>query len=328
MTHLIAVDGGNSKTDILILAPTGQILEELHTEELTPHLRTAPASVAILRRAVQQAQIKAHTTGPAALAVIHLAGIDLPVEADEYQAALAHTGIAERYLVENDINAVLRAGSATGWGIALVCGAGVNCAAIAQDGRRWQYLALGEMTGDFGGGAAIGTQALHHAVRDQDGRGPATQLTRAVPEHYHLNDPLTVAAQFHRGTIPLVSINELAPLVFTTADAGDQIAASIIERLAHELALMVIAASRNANLPTHSPVELVLGGGVLQARHPKLIEPLLAEIATALPSVHPVILQVRPVLGTGLTALTDVHAEPSACDWLRDQIAGTASLSP
>lgn len=321
MSHLIAVDGGNSKTDILLIHPSGRVLADVRTEELTPHLRGARASVARLHAAVRQAQATSNVNSPAALAVIHLAGIDLPIEADEYLAALAPTGIATRYIVDNDINAILRAGSVTGWGIAMVCGAGTNCTAIHPDGHRWQYLALGEITGDYGGGATIGMQALHHAVRAQDHRGPATLLYQLVCDHFHVDDPLTVAAHIHRGIIPPVRINELSPLVFTAAATGDQVAASIVQRLAHELALMVTAAALNAGLPTTSPVELVLGGSVLRARHPQLLEPMLAEISNALPHIHPIVLNDRPVLGTALTALDETHAHPEAASRLRDTLA-------
>ena len=55
-------------------------------------------------------------------------------------------------MVDNDTFAVLRAGTERGWGVAVVCGAGINCVGVSPDGRHARFPALGTITGDWGGG--------------------------------------------------------------------------------------------------------------------------------------------------------------------------------
>ena len=91
------------------------------------------------------------------------------------------TGWAARTIVGNDTFAVLRAGTERGWGVAVVCGAGINCVGVAPDGRQARFPALGSITGDWGGGYDVGLAAVSAAARSEDGRGPRTSLEQAVP---------------------------------------------------------------------------------------------------------------------------------------------------
>src|SRR3954469_16684892 len=85
-----------------------------------------------------------------------LAGLDLPVEERRLHEAVAGLGWAERLTVGNDTFAVLRAGTERGWGVAGVCGAGINCVGVGPDGRHVRYPALGAISGDWGGGYDVG----------------------------------------------------------------------------------------------------------------------------------------------------------------------------
>src|SRR5690606_10407701 len=107
----------------------------------------------------------------------YLANADLPEEEDAIAEAIASYGWAERVEVHNDTFAMLRTGTDAAAGVAVVCGGGINAVGIARDGRHVRYPALGRITGDWGGGFAIGKEVLWYASRDEDGRGPATLLT-------------------------------------------------------------------------------------------------------------------------------------------------------
>ena len=91
--------------------------------------------------------------------------------------------------------AVLRAGTERGWGVALTCGAGMNCVGVSPDGRHVHFPALGETTGDWGGGYDLGKEALWFAARSEDGRGAKTVLEYLVPGHFGLSTPLELATK-------------------------------------------------------------------------------------------------------------------------------------
>ena len=115
----------------------------------------------------------------------YVAGADLPVEEEALAAAFAADAAGPSTVeVGNDTFALLRAGASRPWGVAVVCGAGINCAGIGPDGTPRRFPALGRLTGDWGGGHHLGEEALWHAVRAEDGRGPQTALATAVPAYF------------------------------------------------------------------------------------------------------------------------------------------------
>src|ERR1700758_4891160 len=89
-----------------------------------------------------------------------LAGADLPEQEAALTAALLPGGWAERAGAMNDPSATLRGGVDEPWGVAVVCGAGINCVAVAPDGATARYLAHGTMSGDWGGRWGLGQAGM------------------------------------------------------------------------------------------------------------------------------------------------------------------------
>src|SRR5205823_4780183 len=197
------------------------------------------------------------------IAHVHLAGADLPAEELELERAVASRGWAARAVVANDTFAVLRAGTDAGWGVAVVCGAGINCVGVAPDGRHARFPALGAITGDWGGGYDVGIAAGSAAARSEDGRGPKTSLERAVPADLGLETPTDLAEAVHRRRISLRRVAELPPVVFAEA-AQDAVAAGIVNRLAGEVAALARVALERLGLE-QEPTEVLLGGGLLRS---------------------------------------------------------------
>ena len=83
-----------------------------------------------------------------------MANADLPEEEERLAGMITAAGWSTTTEVANDTFAVLRAGldSPQGrpWGVAVTCGAGINCVGV-PDGRTTGFLALGGITGDWGG---------------------------------------------------------------------------------------------------------------------------------------------------------------------------------
>ena len=117
-----------------------------------------------------------------------MAGADLPSEEVALADAVTAQGWAEQNHVANDVFAVLWAATGTGHGVAVTVGAGVNCVGASPSGRRAWFPALGEITGDWGGGPDIGMAALGAGVRSEDGRGAPTVLARAVACVFRVRD--------------------------------------------------------------------------------------------------------------------------------------------
>ena len=322
---VLAVDGGNSKTDLALVGLDGHVLSVVRGPLSSPHHLGLAGCLDVLQRlfseAVERARLDRNYGPVAAVAVLRMAGVDFPAEEDALHAVVSERGWAHRVSVGNDTFAVLRAGSERGWGVAVVCGAGINCVGVAPDGRQVRFPALGEITGDWGGGYDVGMAAVSAAARSEDGRGPRTSLERSVPAHFGLSTPLELAEAIHNQKIVRRRVIELPRLVFAEA-AEDAVAAAIVSRLADEVVALARAALVRLDL-TEEPVEVVLGGGLLQAAD----GPLSGRIAAGLAEVGPRI-TVRPaasspVVGVALLGLDELDATPEAQQRLRRELAGT-----
>ena len=217
-----------------------------------------------------------------------LAGVDFPADDQALSPAIADRGWAREVLLHNDVFAVRRAGSGRTWGIGVVVGAGMNCVGVAPDGREVRFPAIGELSGDWGGGRDIGMAAVGAALRGEDRRGPPTTLTRLVPGWFGLPTALALVEGLFLGRIDQRRVLELVPLVFAEAEAGDELAAQLVARQVDEIVAMAGAAIGRLGL-TGRDVEVVLGGGLFHREAPAFLERIRSGILSDRPGgpAHP-----------------------------------------
>ncbi|HEX4253723.1 MAG TPA: BadF/BadG/BcrA/BcrD ATPase family protein, partial [Streptosporangiaceae bacterium] len=195
--------------------------------------------------------------------------------------------------------------------VAVTCGAGINCVGVAEDGRITRYLALGSISGDFGGGYGLGRAALWWAIRAEDGRGPGTALREAVAAHFGVREVAEVAIAIHQGKITEQDTRGLAPVLLAVAASGDQVARDLVQRQATEICTMALVAMRRLGL-TGLAAPVVLGGGMLTARDPLLTAAVVDGIGAAAPRAEVTIVDVPPVAGAILLGLDEIGTAPAA----------------
>src|SRR4051794_23876903 len=319
---LLAVDGGNWKTHLALARADGEVLALARGGESSPHLLGEDGALQAIEALLSEARAAAGLRdgdGPVAdVARVMLAGADLPAEERRLQDAVAGRGWARRTHVANDTFAVLRAGTDRGWGVAVVCGAGINCVGVAPDGRTARWPALGAITGDWGGGYDVGVAALSAAARGADGRGPRTALEAAVAEHFGLSGPVAVGEAIHERRLAARRLVELAPLVLRLA-ADDAVAAGIAARLAEEVAVFARAAIARLGL-AEEEVDVVLGGGLLRAEHEGLGGGVRGALGAGAPRAAVLVAAAPPIVGAALLAMDDVGAPAEARARLRAEL--------
>ena len=307
---VLAVDGGNSKTDLALVSADGEVLALVRGPLSSPHHLGLEGSLEVVRDLLAQAAADAEIDtfdGPVfELAQLQMAGVDFPSEEVELREAVESRRWAKRANVGNDTFAVLRAGTERGWGVAVVCGSGINCVGVAPDGRQTRFSALGAITGDWGGGYDVGLEALSAAARSEDGRGPTTSLEQAVPAYFGLERPSELAEAIHRRRIAQRRVTELAPTVFAEA-AHDQVAARILDRLGEEIVALARVALERLDL-TREPVDVLLGGGVLQAADGRLIGAIETSLREVAPAITVRQTTAPPIVGAALLGLDELGA--------------------
>ncbi|OKI37295.1 ATPase [Saccharothrix sp. CB00851] len=314
---MLAIDGGNSKTAVALVDVEGRVLARVLGPGASPQNVGLERSLEVFDGLVREAArlaglgaglIAAHTAA-------YLAGADLPREEDELRAAVEARGWSATSVVGNDTFALLRAGTADGIGVAVVCGAGINCVAVAPDGRTHRFPALGRISGDWGGGGHIGSEALWLAARAEDGRGEATALLDAVTAHY---GTATVAEAVQRLHFEEVEFDPhaLCPLLFEVAAGGDAVARSVVDRLVEEVVLLAHVSLSRLEL-LGEPVDVVLGGGVLTGTGEVVVDAVAARLGAVAPAARVRVVDVPPVVGAALLGLDAVGARPGAESKLR-----------
>lgn len=341
----LAIDGGNSKTDVALIARDGSLLALVRGPGMPVRLGDETVRVIdeLIRSAVKlagqepdqadaDADARTASTSRTGLVASHLVGcianVDLPAEERKLEQMLSDQGWTTTTVVANDTFAVLRAGlddvPAAGarrhWGVGITCGTGINCIGVAPDGRTAGFLALGMSTGDWGGGGGLGLEAQWYAVRATDGRGPQTALREAVPAFFGLKEPLDVAVALHLGEISWDRLASLVPVIMQVADAGDEVARGIVLRLATEIFLLARSAINRLDLEAE-PVPVVLGGGILASGNGLLIEHASSLITAEFPSANVRVLRQVPVVGAALMGLDLAAASLDAMQRVRDAFA-------
>jgi N-acetylglucosamine kinase-like BadF-type ATPase len=317
---ILAVDGGGSKIDAALVGRDGSVLGAARLTS-SEHDGTGGFShLGLVGEAIAAARADAGldaASGPAAgLGVYCLAGADLPADDRRIAQWLSRQHFTTDDLVRNDTFAVMRAGTHRPWGVAVVCGYGTNCSGVAPDGRIMRFPAVGPISGDWGGGHDIGTEALWFAIRSEDGRGRKTALQRAVPGSFGFTRPRQVLEAIYFGRLDQDRLVELPPMVFRLAAEGDAVAQSIVDRQADEIVAMATAAIRRLRM-TKLDVEVVLGGGIFRADDDRFFGRIEQGIRTTAPAAKILVLTAPPVIGAALIGLDQLEAPPAASRRLR-----------
>ncbi|MER6100006.1 BadF/BadG/BcrA/BcrD ATPase family protein [Streptomyces sp. NPDC001728] len=314
---LLAIDAGNSKTDVAVVGRDGTVLGAARGGGFQPPVVGVGTAVDSLAEIVGRACEAAGVPARFAHVTACLANADLPVEETALQAEVLGRGWSGSVRVHNDTFAILRAGIDEPRGVAVVCGAGINCVGMTPDGRTARFPAIGKISGDWGGGSGMAEEALWFAARAEDGRGEPSELARALPAHFGLESMYALIEALHLGLVPFGRRHELTPVLFRVSAAGDPVALSLVHRLAEEVvALSSVALGRLGLLDEEAPV--MLGGSVLAARHPQLEERIRELLAERAPKAVIGFVTAPPVLGAGLLALDEVAAGPEAAARLRE----------
>jgi N-acetylglucosamine kinase-like BadF-type ATPase len=276
MSLLLAIDGGNSKTDALLFTADGDIAGELHG----PGSGGGPAHFASVVREMCATQAASIDAGEIAFCAAAAAGVDFPDDERAFARSLQQVLPAARIEVTNDALALLNEFEAHDPAVVLVCGAGMNAVARGPAGVV-TVPALDWISGDWGGGDAIGREAVRVAYRAADGRGVPTALERDVLRATGRADFPDLAMAIRDGLVGSAEISQLARVVGAAAEQGDAVSTRILARAADEaVALVRTVVGRAWNGAAHPRIPALLAGGLFRDRaFSALVERALCDAA-------------------------------------------------
>jgi N-acetylglucosamine kinase-like BadF-type ATPase len=229
--------------------------------------------------------------GRIAAACFGLAGVDTPQDEAEVARWVKQRAIAPRFVVVNDAELILAAGTPDGWGVALISGTGSICLGRSADGRAARVGGWGPLIGDEGSGFQMALRALHLATQTADGRADAPALLRAALHHWSLPDAEALMRRVHAPETTPADVAGLAAAVVDLSARGDAAARRVVEEAVADLVLQVKMVVRKLKL-VRPP--LAVAGGLLRAHLRSLLLGALAgEVASMTHVAEPVLGAVK-----------------------------------
>ena len=300
MPHYLGVDIGATKSHAMIADESGCVVgfgeAGPGNHEVVGYDGLRAALQAITGQALASAGIEAARIAGAGFGV---AGYDWPSELPPTLEAIATLGLAAPLEVVNDTIIGLVAGAEAGWGVAVVAGTSNNCWGWNAQHQIGRVTGNGDLFGEYGGSGELVQRAVIAVASAWTLRGPATALSDAFVQYCGARSHANLLEGLSQGWYDIGP--DAAPLVFTTAEAGDEVAIGVIRWAAGELASLATGVIRQIGLERQQ-FDVVLVGSMYNGG-PLLLEPLAEAIYAVAPRARFVRLQAPPVVGAVLLGM-------------------------
>jgi glucosamine kinase len=259
---VVGVDGGGSKTDVIVADERGKELATLTGDASAVRPGEALSSADVISQLVRDALTMAEITDRSRVLVAGIAGVGREKERKALLRALKGEGIAEEVQVVADAEIALVDAFPEGPGILLVSGTGSVAFGRSPAGAFRRCGGWGPVCGDEGSGAWIGRRALSIVTSSHDEREPETRLVGAVLTALELEDVDGLVGWAAAATPK--DLAALATHVVTLAADRDLRANSICTLAAEELVIHVRTLARQLFTDERADIPVALAGGMLQ----------------------------------------------------------------
>ncbi|MFZ5376631.1 MAG: BadF/BadG/BcrA/BcrD ATPase family protein [Patescibacteria group bacterium] len=263
MKFFIGIDGGASKTELLVLDENRQPVLQ----------RVFGSSNMLLAEAVQTRQelyqaidtLQGLYPDGEFMSCFGLSGLDTEADAirarEFYQAGLTKV-CGNHCQIVNDGWIAMRAGTKSANALVLISGTGSNCLGKNDRGQTAKAGGMDYLLSDEGSGYEIGLMTLRAALRSYDGRDEKSKLEEKVRVAFKVNSIGNLKNLIYEPLISKKDIAGLAKICFEAESEGDVKARQIINQAVEELFLMVKAVADRLELQQRQ-ADLVMVGGVL-----------------------------------------------------------------
>ena len=303
MGYVLGIDGGATKTGVVIMDDSGAIVGQgiggvgNYTVVGVEGVKTSVSEAVSQARQVAGLEDTpfdgvffgmASVVSPADRALIRGIGEALQLASSD------HIG------VDHDCRIALAGGLSGRPGIVQICGTGSSTYGVNAAGEGWRTGGWGRTISDEGSSYWMAVQAMKAAVRAYDGRDGETALLTMVLDFWRIGDVNDIYRPLYVDEVSKTEVAQMAPLVIEVASAGDDTALAIIERGAELTAECVEAAARVLGM-WGRPVEVALVGGIFSAGEITL-EPFRQAVYRRVPDSSLVHAEQSPVVGAAILA--------------------------
>ena len=289
---LIAVDGGGTKTEAVLIDNHGTVCARQLGGASNPHSMAMDQINQTLQDLIMPLLAKAaESEEPLCAVFAGLAGAGRETARAPFVALFkSMLGSQVSLRIDSDALNCLSSGIGTGNGIVLIAGTG-SSAFARQNGKMYQVGGWGHLLGDEGSGYAMGRQALNAVLRAYDGRGQKTELTSLIHDALHANVYDVLPLLYQEGKQLIAS---MAPIVLS---CYDDTACHIIAEAAKALNAHIEAAALHLS---DDNIPVVLTGGLFKSK--RFTDSLLSLLAHRFTPILPTL---PPLYGAAIEAAAD-----------------------
>jgi len=264
---LLGIDGGGTSTVASLADASGQVLGRGSSGPSNPKAIGYLAALEALEAAILDAF--AHANRPKTtveVACLGLAGFAQTEDRERLAEWSISWSLTRKLLPESDGSLVLAAGTAQGWGVAVIAGTGSIAVGTDPQGRSGRSGGWGPLFGDEGSAYNVVVAALRRSARRADGREPRPEggdpLTGRLLQALGATEPSELVSRLYAPGMDRTRIAALAPLVIDASGDDPSIIPDLLEPAGVDLGLTVEAVARSLGWKG-GVLPLALAGGFL-----------------------------------------------------------------
>ena len=349
MRKIIAIDGGGTKTQCILVDETGKVLAKLLTEGSNYDVIGIEKASTILSDAVDALIKSALSTIPLddnkkaeptfcrfehdvqsheptsnseprrvlgenkgeelAAICMGLSGLDFPADYVLMQENLRPNVFGLEAMLYNDSWIALAAGEIQDMGAISICGTGHNTGVMTKDGTLYGINAMGYQLGGYGGGPMLSEYAWHRAFRSFEKTGAYTKLEETLPGLFGQANMAELLMYIVGSNYVFPDSAEVPKLVAKLADEGDEVCVKLLHDYGKEMGEMTGRLIKHAGLGQEE-VPVILAGSV----HTKMTSPILNqgfedEVKKYCPGADVRPVNRDPVFGAAYLAIREITKE-------------------
>ncbi|MBI1745077.1 MAG: hypothetical protein HYR55_00625 [Acidobacteria bacterium] len=267
MGYLLGIDGGGTKTTVVLADRRGHVLA-CSVGGPGNYLKVGLPAV---RRSFAEAighVLKMAGVGngaPIDGVCAGLAGADRPRDRKIIRALLAGLINTRRIMVENDARITLIGACRGRPGVIVIAGTGSVALGMNAAGKLVRAGGWGHVLGDEGSGYDIGRRAMMAALQSHDGRGRKTLLELMVVKSLRLKKLEDLVTYVYSRGMPPDEVAAFYSLVVEAARRGDAVAAHLLGKAGQDLGQAACAVVEQLRLNDKRPI-VAVSGGVFKVR--------------------------------------------------------------
>ncbi|NNE67171.1 MAG: hypothetical protein HKN33_11455 [Pyrinomonadaceae bacterium] len=281
----LGVDGGGTKTQIVIIDPIEKVVAEGMSGPSNPLRVGVDVAVSNIFEAINEACDAAdRSSEDIRNSFVGLAGVRRADIRETVKRRLESRLPTCSFTVVTDAEIALFGSTLGEPGAVLIAGTGSICFGKNSEGNTAMAGGWGPLAGDEGGGASIAKQALQAIAKALDGRGRPTKLCDVAVDYFRAATAEDLIVAIYAPKMDNRRLAGFAKCVVETALEGDEIAMEILAVAGFELGMAAYAVLKKLELDKEEvPIGAV--GSIFKAGR-LIFEPLLETVHSFAPEAY------------------------------------------